>query len=98
MVKGKPGSKFILKPQDISFATTGSRAGGSASAKVSRAASTRSLTVIIRHEPTGLEIQGEIPEARYTKKQMLAAQRDQEQKLFEKLTERVAKHLKIPGR
>jgi hypothetical protein len=90
---------FVLTQADITWGWHGLRTG--ARKKLSRASAavdTSSWRLFLKHLPTGIEVQGEVPPGHYSNKQM----RDEKDRLWAKLQEQlrlaVAKHLRVPGR
>ncbi len=64
--------------------------------KASRAVDSRAWQYRLVHEPSQLEVVGEIPEGNYSRKEMQQRRTDLWDKLFAELEKKVARHLKIP--
>ena len=58
----------------------------------------RGSTIVLRHAPTGIEVKGDVAMGRYTNRQIHAAEAELREQLMQKLTDAVARHLRIPGR
>jgi hypothetical protein len=90
---------FTLNQNEVSWGSHGSRTG--ARNKLSRASAavdTSSVELYLKHLPTGVEVQGEVPAGHYSNKQMQAAKETLWNELQELLCLAVAKHLRLPGR
>jgi hypothetical protein len=55
-------------------------------------------TIRLVHRPTGLDVFGEVQQVHQTKASLQRAQEALRIELMKQLTERVAKHLRLPGR
>ena len=89
-------TKWSLNPKEVGYS-----AGSSASAKggqFNRRLQVRSCNLTLTHNPTGLQVDGEISAGNYSKKEMQKLREDLHRKLFAILESRVAKHLRLPGR
>ena len=98
MSRKPPTPEFTLNPRELRRSGSETRIGGSASAKVSRSAATRTATIVIEHLPTALTVEGSIPEGNYTRNQFRNARMNLEKTLIADLTKKVAKRLRLPGR
>lgn len=67
-------------------------------ARTSRAATIRSSRMTLRHGPTGIEVTGEVPPGRYTRKEQQRLNVELETRLFEELAIEVAQAKKKPRR
>lgn len=86
--------KWKLNPDDVAWGWMGSSGGGTFERKTK--ITSRSVRLI--HKPTKIEVKGEISPGHYSKKEMRKLSEDLYQKLFTELEQKVAKHLRIPGR
>lgn len=90
---------FTLNQNEVNWGWHGTRVG--ARNKLSRASAavdTSSWRLCLKHLPTGVEIQGEVPVGHYSNKQMQAEKEVFWNELQEQLRLTVAKHLRLPGR
>ena len=55
-------------------------------------------TIRLVHRPTGLDVSGDVPQVHQTKASLRRAQDVLRIELKQKLTELVARHLRLPGR
>lgn len=88
-----------LDPRDVTWAWSGSRTGRRR--RVSRASAaidTSSWRLTLKHLPTQVEVQGEVPPGHYTNRQMQHEKERLWSALQEQLQAAVARHLRLPGR
>ena len=89
--------RWALDPKDI-----GEGWSGHSSVKVfgnfERKLKVTSRTVNLTHTPTGIKVYGEIPDGHYSRKEMRSLTEKLREKLWAELENKVARHLKIPGR
>ena len=85
-------------PKDVDLISFASASGGRRKLRQSRALDVRSLTVRLTHRPTGLTIEGEIPDGHYSRGEMRRLRVELEAKLLKTLQNRVAAHLRVPRR
>src|SRR4051812_42426907 len=80
---------------DIDCAMSSSQGGGGTRggriARMSRAATIRSSRMTMRHRPTGVEVAGEVPPGRYTRKEQQRLKAELETRLFEELAAEVVR-------
>ena len=55
-------------------------------------------TIRLIHHPTGVEVGGEVPQVHNTKGKLRTAEAELRKALMTELTQKVAKHLRLPGR
>lgn len=55
-------------------------------------------TIRLIHHPTGVEVVGEVPQVHNTKGKLRTAEAELRKALMTELTQKVAKHLRLPGR
>jgi len=96
----KPKVRRVLDPADVEVGLTGSasspRTGNRR--RLSRALDLRAMTVTVRHRPTGIVLQGDIPEEHYSKDEMRKLKEAVVERLMRELEQAVARHLRVPGR
>ncbi len=86
--------KWKLNPSEIICL-----AGGSIGKSKGHPARTRrGLELTLIHQPTGTEVKRSVPEGPYSRKDMKKLKAVLYHELFPKLEQKVAKHLRIPGR
>ena len=68
------------------------------SARDSRNLDERAVTIRMEHAPSGLFVEGSIPEGHYSKNEMRKLKDALSDRLFRELETKVARHLRIPGR
>jgi hypothetical protein len=86
--------KWKLDPNEVSWSWSGSSGGGT----FERKTKITSCRVVVWHIPTKVSVEGEVKAGHYSKKEMKKLRADLYQKLFIELENKVAKHLRIPGR
>ncbi|HEU4558064.1 MAG TPA: hypothetical protein VFS20_09450 [Longimicrobium sp.] len=74
------------------------RSGGRRRASLSRALDVSGCEIRLAHRPTGIEVTGEVPEGHYSRAELTRLRADLRARLFAELEQRVARHLRIPGR
>ena len=90
---------FTLNRDDVTWQWRGLRvSAGRRRSRVSAAVDTSSCQLILKHRPTGIEIQGEVPAGHYSNTQMQQEKEKLWTSLHAQLLQSVAKHLRIPGR
>ena len=87
--------KWKLNPKDVCWGWSGSSSGGSSFARKTKRTS---RNVWVKHMPTNVVVQGEILQGNYSKKEMKQLTENLREKLLVELEQKVAKHLRIPGR
>lgn len=92
--KGTP--EWRLETKDVVGGTTSFSSG--ASGKGGRKTQARSRKIYLKHLPTDIRVEGEIPQGHYSREEMRRAHQALEEALFAELEERVAKALRIKGR
>ena len=91
-------STWSLDPNEV---TTTHHAGITRSRRrvgQSRALDSREVTVVLRHDPTGLEVSGLVPRGGYSRKELKQRCTELAETLYPRLESLVAKRLQIPGR
>ncbi len=68
------------------------------SGQFERKLKTTSCSIFLAHLPTGITVEGEIPDGNYSKKEMQQKREDLKHSLFQELERQVAKKLHIKGR
>lgn len=94
----KKSPQWRLDPTEVSQYGSGYRASGRKKASQSRALDKSGVQWTLVHLPTGLEVIGEIPQGHYSQKELDKEKSELLSHLFNELEDKVAKHLKIPGR
>jgi len=87
-----------LDCSEVNWGETGSTRGTGRSGKTRFSRPLRSRRMKLTHLPTGIEVEGEVPEGRYSKKELRELRAKVYAELFPLLEAKVAKHLRIPGR
>ena len=64
----------------------------------SRALDLRGLTIRLTHGPTGITVEGNVPDGHHSRGEMRRLKSELEAKLLAKLSERVAIRLRLPRR
>jgi hypothetical protein len=95
VTKGKP---WKLEISEVSWGIQGSARTLRKKRRLSRELDARSLHLKLTHTPTGIGVEGAIPEGNYSRGAMKAKRNALFQVLFSKLEQKVARHLKIPRR
>jgi hypothetical protein len=85
-----------MKGEDVTWKGSGSSSGKTGN--MARKTKVTSAFYELTHRPTGLTVQGEVPAGSYSKKEMRALKERLFARLFKELEEKVARHLRIPGR
>ena len=91
------GRNWSLNPKEVYSYGGSSSISGRKNVKQSRKMDLRSAEINLVHEPTKIEVHGNIPHGHYTKKEMTLLNDSLYNKLFSELEIKVAKHLKISG-
>lgn len=68
--------------------------GGRRKARFSRANARSSYTMTLTHDPTGVAVQGSIPEGMYTRQEMRTLQATLYQRLYAELEQAVARAMR----
>lgn len=89
---------WVLDPGEVDAFETSVRSGGRRQASQSRALDVSGCQIRLTHRPTGIEVAGEVPEGHYARAEMTRRKEDLRARLFAELEQRVARHLRIPGR
>lgn len=91
----KATQSWRLDPSEVEWGSTGRSSGRRKRAtRSSRAASITGATVTLWHLPTGLSVEGQIPEGHYTRTEMQRLKTGLYNELFPKLEELVSRHQK----
>ena len=91
--------EFELNPKDVQEGWNGHRHGRRGSLnRVSSAVDFRGSTITLLHAPTCIEVKGDVAMGHYSNRQIHAAEAVLRTQLLVRLTDAVAKHLRIPGR
>ncbi len=91
-------TKWALDPADVDMFEMSGRSGGRRRAAQSRALDVSGSEIRLAHRSTGIEVRGEVPEGHYSRAEMTRLKEDLRARLFAELEQRVARHLRIPGR
>ena len=91
-------TRWVLDPAEVDTFEMSSRAGGRRRAALSRALDTSGHQIRLTHRPTGVEVSGQIPQGNYSRTEMTRLRQELLASLFAQLEQRVAHHLRIPGR
>jgi hypothetical protein len=91
-------TKWVLDPAEVDAFETSGRSGGRRQAAQSRALDVSGCQIRLMHRPTGIEVAGEVPEGHYSRAEMTRRKADLRARLYGELEQRVARHLRIPGR
>jgi hypothetical protein len=85
---------------DVTWGWEGTVRGGSrrAGPRTSRKNQLRSERLFLIHKPTGIRIEGTIPEGHYTKTETKTAKERLWATLWAELNQKVAEKMRIPGR
>ena len=94
----KKNEKWSLPRGQVTWSVSGSTSTNRKKlTSASRAVDTRSYSFTLMHEPSSIEVSGEIPAGNYSKQQM----QQEKDKLFStlwlQLENKVAKHLRLSG-
>lgn len=92
--------RWTLEPAEVQIsgsASSSSMRRRTGMARSSRAEDSRGAVVRLVHQPTGLEIEGEVPTGHYSRSEMRSRKDALIAELWPQLEKRVAKHLRIPG-
>jgi hypothetical protein len=81
---------------DRSWLRTGGRSGSAT--RSSRAEGLQTGTMRLTHRPTGISLEGTVPEGHYSRGQMTAEMDAVKATLLRELEQRVAAHFRLPGR
>lgn len=94
----QPRPTWSLDPAEVQSSSATLRASGRDRASASRALDLSEATIILRHAPTGLEVSGAIAPGHYSRDRLRLLKDDLHRRLFTELEQRVARHLRVPGR
>jgi hypothetical protein len=89
---------WVLDPAEVDAFETSGRSSGRRQASLSRALDKSAYRLRLKHRPTGIEVSGEITEGHYSRAEMTRLRQVLHAHQFADLEERVARHLRIPGR
>jgi hypothetical protein len=89
--------RFSLDPADVTMSAVG-QSSGRRKARFSRANQSSSYTITLKHQPTGIEVQGSVAAGNYSRQEMRTRQEVLHQQLYAALEDEVAKALRISGR
>lgn len=98
MAKKRGSAAWSMDSGDVGEFRVQSRSGGRRRASQSRAMDTSGITITLTHRPTGIEVAGEVPAGGYSRTELTELERELRAALWAELEERVARHLRIPGR
>lgn len=84
--------EFRLGRQDLRWGVTKSSGGRRGGPRASRADLITGATITIEHQPSGLRVEGGVPEGRYTKAQLRERQEELAARLLSALAAAVEKH------
>lgn len=87
-----------LDPAEVTWGFYSSATSTRRKRRLSRELDSRAMEVKLVHVPTGIEVTGEVPKGHYSKKAMQQRRHELFGDLFAELENRVARHLRIPGR
>lgn len=92
-------NRFELDHKDVTWGWISGRSGSRRKlSRTSAAVGSSSLELFLKHMPTGIQVNGEIPTGHYSNNQMKVLKEKLWYDLQEKLHEAVARHLRLPGR
>ena len=92
-------SRWELDPREVSWSGSSSHSGHRTHAtRASRATATTGAELKLIHLPTGITVEGDVPRGNYSRGELKQRRDALYLELFRKLEEKVAKHLRIPGR
>jgi hypothetical protein len=94
----RAAAKRGIDPAEVSWFEVATMKGGRSKARQPRSLDRRSLTITGRHLPTGIAVQGAIPEGHYTRNQMRTLQEAEKQRLLHALEAKLAHAGRQPGR
>lgn len=96
----KNSTRWTLPENEVTSGMTGasSSSRGGRVARTSRKRNLTSLTFRLCHQPTGISVSARIPTGHYSRKEMLAERERLRTELWGELEEKVARHLRVPGR
>jgi hypothetical protein len=85
---------------DVLWGTEAAMKGfrGGRVARTSRKNDTRSLKLFLLHKPTGIRVEGAVPEGHYSRPEMIREREQLRATLWTQLERMVAKELRVPGR
>lgn len=86
--------KWSLNPDEVNEGWSGSSSGGT----FERKTKITSCCIQLVHQPTKIKVEGEVPVGNYSKNEMRQRTENMKEKLLIELEQKVAKHLRIPGR
>ena len=89
--------RFALDPADVTWYGAAS-GGGRRKARYSRANALSSMHMTLRHNPTGIEVSGSVPEGYYARNEMQRLRGELYNRLHKELEQAVAQALRVPGR
>ncbi len=90
-------NRWSLDASEVTWSASGS-SGGRNKVRQNRNLGASSYTFTVMHKLTGLEVSGSVPLGHYSRSEMRQLKRQLFVKLFRELEDKVAKHLRIPGR
>lgn len=88
----RPASEGALDPLDVSFSLETSSSGRPG--ELARKPKVTGSRLTLTHMPTGITVDGEVPEGHYAKNEMRREREALKQALLVELARRVAKHLR----
>ena len=89
---------WSLDPQEVHQFGSGSRSSTRRRASLPRSLDVSGGGLRLVHQPTGVEVSGEIPAGHYSKARLKELRQELHARLFAELERRVARHLRVPGR
>lgn len=92
----KRAALWALNPDDLSWGWHGASSGKRG--QFARQLKTTSASVFVTHRPTGIRVEGQIPDGHYSKQQMQARREQLARQLVSELEQKVAQQLHIKGR
>ncbi|HYH66342.1 MAG TPA: hypothetical protein VD866_16740 [Urbifossiella sp.] len=95
----RAGNKtWSLDPAEVYQFGTGCRSSTRQRASLPRALDVSGGGLRLVHHPSGVEVSGEIPAGNYSKARLKELRAELHTRLFAELEQRVARHLRVPGR
>jgi hypothetical protein len=90
--------RWSLDRSEVSESRWGHNRGRRSRASQSRALDVTSSEIRLRHEPTGIEVRGEVPPGHRSRAEMRRQEDAVRTRLYAELEDAVARVLRIPGR
>ena len=89
---------WSLDTAEVSYSGSGGNCSGRRKAAQSRSLDVTEAAITLRHEPTGIEVNGAVAPGHYSRRQLRELKDALHRQLLAELEQWVAKHLRIPGR